>query len=322
MKLEQFHYLLEINRLRSISAAARSLHIRQTTLSAMVKTVEEEVGFPIFQRAPTGVIATPAGEQFMSLAWEINVKYDELLSLKQWSIDGSQTISLLLAPSLLPVLSIPLTQRFHKFGVRGNLSFAECFSREIGPRLIKGTANIGVAYLTAQELLQFQREAEGRHIATRRLLETRILLLAGTGHPFASLESVTMDMVCGQRLATAKGVRNDAILGSAKLSCPKITNFSDISLVVQAVAEQNMVAFLPEFTILSMDCAQISSYKVLPAVETQEENRLFLCLLYQQESRLRYQERLLLSCIREKTGDFLKQHPEFTIHSQEGNFTP
>ena len=219
MKLEQFHYLLEINRLRSISAAARSLHIRQTTLSAMVKTVEEEVGFPIFQRAPTGVIATPAGEQFMSLAWEINVKYDELLSLKQRSIDGSQTISLLLAPSLLPVLSIPLTQRFHKFGVRGNLSFAECFSREIGPCLIKGTANIGVAYLTAQELLQFQREAEGRHIATRRLLETRILLLAGTRHPFASLESVTMDMVCGQRLATAKGVRNDAILGSAKLSC-------------------------------------------------------------------------------------------------------
>ena len=129
-------------------------------------------------------------------------------------------------------------------------------------------------------------------------------------------------MVYEQRLATAKGIRNDAILGNVKLSCPRITNFSDINLMVQAVAEQNMVAFLPEFTILSMDCAQISSYKVLPAVETQEENRLFLCLLYQQESRLRYQERLLLSCIREKTGDFLKQHPEFTIHSQEGNFTP
>ena len=321
MKLEQFHYLLEINRLRSISAAARSLHIRQTTLSAMVKTVEEEVGFPIFQRAPTGVIATPAGEQFMSLAWEINVKYDELLSLKQRSIDGSQTISLLLAPSVLPVLSIPLPQRFHKFGVRGNLSFAECFSREIGPCLIKGTANIGVAYLTAQELLQFQREAEGRHIATRRLLETRILLLAGTRHPFASLESVTMDMVCGQRLATAKGVRNDAILGSAKLSCPKITNFSDISLMVQAVAEQNMVAFLPEFTILSMDCAQISSCKVLPAVETQEENRLFLCLLHRPESRLRYQEKLLLSCIREQIADFLERHPEFTVHSEEGGIT-
>ena len=232
-----------------------------------------------------------------------------------------EAISLLLAPSLLPVLSIPLTQRFHKFGVRGNLSFAECFSREIGPCLIKGTANIGVAYLTAQELLQFQREAEGRHIATRRLLETRILLLAGTRHPFASLESVTMDMVCGQRLVTAKGVRNDAILGSAKLSCPKITNFSDISLMVQAVAEQNMVAFLPEFTILSMDCAQISSCKVLPAVETQEENRLFLCLLHRPESRLRYQEKLLLSCIREQIADFLERHPEFTVHSEEGGIT-
>ena len=99
MKLEHFRYLLEINRLHSISAAARALHIRQTTLSAMVKAVEEEVGFPIFQRAPTGVIATPAGEQFMALAWEINVKYDELLSLKQRSIDGTQTIPLLLASS-------------------------------------------------------------------------------------------------------------------------------------------------------------------------------------------------------------------------------
>ena len=322
MKLEHFRYLLEINRLHSISAAARALHIRQTTLSAMVKAVEEEVGFPIFQRAPTGVIATPAGEQFMALAWEINVKYDELLSLKQRSIDGSQTIPLLLASSLLPVLSVQLTQRFHKFGVRGNLSFIECLSREIGPRIIKGTANIGAAYLTAQELLQLQRDSQSRPIVIQRLLENRILLLARKDHPFASLDAVTMDMVYEQRLATAKGIRNDAILGNVKLSCPRITNFSDINLMVQAVAEQNMVAFLPEFTILSMDCAQISSYKVLPAVETQEENRLFLCLLYQQESRLRYQERLLLSCIREKTGDFLKQHPEFTIHSQEGNFTP
>ena len=50
MKLEQVRYMLEINRLHSISAAARSLHVGQTTLSAIVKSVEEEVGFSIFQR--------------------------------------------------------------------------------------------------------------------------------------------------------------------------------------------------------------------------------------------------------------------------------
>ncbi|MBM6722611.1 helix-turn-helix domain-containing protein [Pseudoflavonifractor phocaeensis] len=52
MKLEHFRYFLEIGRLHSISAAARSLHIRQTTLSAIVKGAEEELGYPIFRRTP------------------------------------------------------------------------------------------------------------------------------------------------------------------------------------------------------------------------------------------------------------------------------
>ena len=74
MKLEHFHYLLEIYRLHSISAAARKLHIKQTTLSAIVKAAEEEIGFSIFQRTPGGVTTTPAGEELMSLAWEINLR--------------------------------------------------------------------------------------------------------------------------------------------------------------------------------------------------------------------------------------------------------
>ena len=80
MKLEHFRYLLEVGRLHSISAAARSLHIRQTTLSAIVKSAEEELGYPIFRRTPSGVAATAAGERFLVLAWEINLKYEELLS--------------------------------------------------------------------------------------------------------------------------------------------------------------------------------------------------------------------------------------------------
>lgn len=317
MKLEHFRYLLEINRLHSISAAARSLHIRQTTLSAMVKTVEDEVGFPIFQRAPVGVAATPAGEQFMALAWEINVKYDELLSLKQMNTDGSQTISLLLAPAITPVLPLCLTERFLKFDVQGSLSFQECLSKEIGHRVVKGAANIGLAYLTVSELRQFQRETERKKVVVERLLEDKILLLVNENHPFAKLDTIAMDAVCGQRLATAKGSQPDAILGDAKITCSKITTFSDVTLMIQAVAEQNMVAFLPEYTILTMDRA-MSSCQVLPAAGTQEQNRLFLCLIYPRETSLRYQEKILISCIREHFQDFLRDHPEFAVHGEEG----
>lgn len=318
MKLEHFPYLLEVNRLHSISAAARSLHIRQTTLSAIVKAAEEELGFSIFQRAPTGVAATPMGEQFMALAWEINVKCEELFSLKQRTSDGSQAITLLLAPTIASVLPIRLTQRYHEFEVRGNLTFEECLSTELFDRLAENTANIGVAYLTEQELSRIQKDAKEHSIIIDRLLEDQIYLLVSREHPFSQLDEVSVDMMQGQRLATAKKtIRNDAILGMAMLACPRFTTFSDISVMMRAVLEQNMVAFLPRYTILAMG-EPLSAYRVLPVHGTERENRLYLCLIHRQESALRYQEKILTSCIREHFYDFLGRHPEFTVRTEGG----
>ena len=58
MRLEKLQYLLEINRSHSISAAAKNLNLKQTTLSFTIKTIEEELGFTIFKRIPTGVNTT------------------------------------------------------------------------------------------------------------------------------------------------------------------------------------------------------------------------------------------------------------------------
>ena len=50
MQLEYFPYVLEIGRQKSVSAAAKTLNLRQTTLSSILSSVEEEVGFSIFCR--------------------------------------------------------------------------------------------------------------------------------------------------------------------------------------------------------------------------------------------------------------------------------
>lgn len=263
MKLEHFAYLLEINRLHSISAAARFLHIRQTTLSAMLKTVEEEVGFPIFQRTPTGVETTPAGEQFMALAWEISVKSDELFSLKQRTSNSTQIINLLLAPTIVPMLPIALTERYHRFEVHGNLAFHECLSSEIGAKLTEGAANIGVAYLTRQEILYAGETTQIHDIVIEPLLEDQIYLMLAKEHPFANMQTVSMDLVRSQGLATAKTMRDDAILGRAMLSFPRVTAFSDVNIMIRAVLEQGLVAFLPKGTLLSAKHIDPSRYSFL-----------------------------------------------------------
>lgn len=59
---------LEVCRLGSISAAARTLGYTQSAVSRQVAALEREVGLPLLERRARGVVPTPAGEAFRSHA--------------------------------------------------------------------------------------------------------------------------------------------------------------------------------------------------------------------------------------------------------------
>ena len=50
MELKDFRVLLEIEKLRSISLAARSLYVSQPGLSQSLHSYEQQIGFQIFER--------------------------------------------------------------------------------------------------------------------------------------------------------------------------------------------------------------------------------------------------------------------------------
>lgn len=309
MKLEHFRYLLEVGRLHSISAAARSLHIRQTTLSAIVKSAEEELGYPIFRRTPSGVAATAAGERFLVLAWEINLKYEELLSLKQRATEETPTIRLLLPPSVGACLPMILTNKFYQYELQGNLAFEECISVSVGKRLCKGPANLGLAYLTEENIKQLQSDSQCAELQLQRLLRDQIYLVVAKTHPLASQQEVDMTQLYGERLASAKSVQNDAILGQMLTSWSRITRFPDVALLKQAVLYQNMICFLPRYTILS-EGSQFapSQFAVIPVRNTKRPNQLTLCLLHRPEEIMSYQEKILRICILDYFWQFRNSH--------------
>lgn len=65
MNLQQFKYVLEVYRQRSISKAAESLYITQPTLSIALKELEKELGFAVFERSNRGAFPTAAGMEFI-----------------------------------------------------------------------------------------------------------------------------------------------------------------------------------------------------------------------------------------------------------------
>ncbi|MFK7976116.1 MAG: LysR family transcriptional regulator [Halioglobus sp.] len=63
--LRHLRAALEIERLGSISGAARSVHLSQPTLTLGIKKIEKELGTPLFERSTSGVVTTQPGRAFL-----------------------------------------------------------------------------------------------------------------------------------------------------------------------------------------------------------------------------------------------------------------
>ncbi|GGE52487.1 LysR family transcriptional regulator [Agaricicola taiwanensis] len=68
MDIELARTFLEIVATRSFVRAAEHLNVSQTTVSARVRSLEDQLGRPLFVRNKKGASLTPAGEQFLRYA--------------------------------------------------------------------------------------------------------------------------------------------------------------------------------------------------------------------------------------------------------------
>lgn len=68
MDIELARTFLEIVKARSFVRAAEQLNVSQTAVSARIRTLEEQLGRPLFVRSKNGASLTPAGEQFLRYA--------------------------------------------------------------------------------------------------------------------------------------------------------------------------------------------------------------------------------------------------------------
>lgn len=78
MTLNQLKYVIALSKEKSISEAAKKLFISQPSLTASLKSLEEEVGFDIFLRTKSGISLTVKGEEFLGYAKSVIDQFDIL----------------------------------------------------------------------------------------------------------------------------------------------------------------------------------------------------------------------------------------------------
>lgn len=83
MKTEQIILALTIAREKSISKAAEEMFISQPTASNMLKSLENELGYSLFQRTRAGIVPTEEGSAFMKYASTIERSLNAISQIKE-----------------------------------------------------------------------------------------------------------------------------------------------------------------------------------------------------------------------------------------------
>ncbi|PBC76903.1 DNA-binding transcriptional LysR family regulator [Streptomyces sp. TLI_235] len=78
---------LAVHRSGSFTAAARLLRLSQPTVTAQIRTLEQQLGRPLFERLPRGVAATAAAD---ALAAEVAGPLDALAAVAERGADGTE----------------------------------------------------------------------------------------------------------------------------------------------------------------------------------------------------------------------------------------
>ena len=259
MTLRDMDYILEVAQTQNFTLAAENLFTAQPTLSYHIRSVEEELGFTIFNRSGRGATLTPAGAQFCVTLRNVRAELKAAIEQAQnFSSRYSQalTIGLSCRSALLRLPGI--IQEFA--GLHPDISVTPVFSWEHSvEQFLRGDTDI--LFALVDQVRQIP------DIRTHPLYNSPILLISLPDDPLASKELVTMKDLEGRTLMVGGGsppalrALQQRIIRSVSLN---YFNSADHETTLTQVAAHRGIclapAFLndgnPDFAWTPFDCAE------------------------------------------------------------------
>ncbi|MFV0514712.1 MAG: LysR family transcriptional regulator [Jhaorihella sp.] len=153
MDIRQLRYFVAIAEARSLSEAARKLHVAQPSLSQHLSNMERELNVKLVERSPRGSVLTAEGKILLRNAQEICGKLEQCISqIRELSGEFNGNVRFGMPPSVSMVMSVPLAETVRLDLPKVRLRASEAMSGFIKTWVDDGTVEIGFLYdLTGAE---------------------------------------------------------------------------------------------------------------------------------------------------------------------------
>ena len=173
---------------RSFTRAAEKLFLAQSSVSAQVKSLEESLGVPLFDRIGRSIVLTDAGEKLLHYARRMEDLASEMRADVGSSreLRGSLTIR---TPETVAARYMPaVVSRFHLENPGVQVNFINCDDARLREELNSGS--IDLAFLLTDEVTS-------ENVTVTPLGSEPLTLVAGHAHPLAGTPEVGADALQG-----------------------------------------------------------------------------------------------------------------------------
>lgn len=160
MNIQQLEYALLVQKTASFSRAAFQSKLTQSAISQQIRSLEEEIGFPLFDRQSKPIRPTVDGQLFLEKANEIALGINQL---KEFAATLSEEVKGAITVGIIPTLSPYLTPLFignlKKEYPDLNLNVREMVTADIIRGLMNRELNAGILATPIKTKLKLQFEA-------------------------------------------------------------------------------------------------------------------------------------------------------------------
>ena len=179
----------------SFSKAAEQLFMAQSSVSAQIRSLENELALKLFDRIGRRVVITDAGMKLYAYARRIEETTDEIRSevTGAKNVRGALTVRI---PETLAAVYMPrVIERFHSDNPEVKLNLINCTDRQLREELNSG--RIDLAFLMSETV-------HLKEVNVNMLKSEDLLLITGPSHPLAQKRRVGPKDLNGQTLLLPK----------------------------------------------------------------------------------------------------------------------
>lgn len=241
MELRQLITFKQVAQTLSFSRTAAALNYAQSTVSAQIQALEEELGVTLFDRLGKRITLTDAGQRLLGYAEKILSLEDEARAAVSNgdTLSGSLTIS---APETLCTYRLPpVLRRFRERFPQVQLTFCPEYDTSLHDAIRDGVMD--VAFVISEPF-------QSSHLIIEPLVAETMLIIAYPEHPlarspgvsFADLQSeplILTEPTCNYRRMLEQSFR------AAGLPMPPPMEFHSVEAIKQCVMAGIGLSFLP-----------------------------------------------------------------------------